>query len=224
MSSSMPTQQLDLIAQAKAAQAYANANLAALGLVAADLTPFTTKVTTADTAMAAYETAKTNSSAARAAKDTGLTDLEKEWRQLKRKVKANPNLTDAQREGVGIPLPSAATAQAMTASFTEPLVSVDNSSRLAHIIAFREASTPNSRARPKGVKGVEVWMQVLPKDAPPPRDSSAMRYMGIPSTSPYELDFAAEDAGKIAWYLLRWVDTAGKPGDWSDPGGAMIVG
>lgn len=224
MADTMPSKELDLIAQAKAAQAYANTNLAALGLVAADLTPFTTKVTGADTAMAAYQTARTNASAARAAKDTGLTDLEKEWRQLRRKARANPNLTDAQREGLGIPVPGNGLLKAVALAFSEPLVEVDNTTRLAHVISFREASTPRSKARPKGVKGAEVWLAVLPKDAAPPRDNSTLRYMGQPSSSPYDLKFAAEDAGKIAWYLLRWVDSSGTPGGWSEPAGAMIMG
>jgi hypothetical protein len=64
---------------------------------------------------------------------------------------------------------------------------------------------------------------VLAKDVAPPRDTAAMRFLGEPSRSPYELKYAAEDAGKIAWYLLRWVDTSGRPGGWSDPAEAMIM-
>ena len=113
---------------------------------------------------------------------------------------------------------------AVTATYTHPLVEVDNNARLKHVVRFREASTPSTKARPNGVKGADVWMVILARDVAAPRDNSAMRCVGQPSSSPHQQTYSADDAGKIAWYLVRWVSTTGEPGDWSDPAGKMIVG
>ena len=220
---STPNKELELIAKAKAAQAYANTNLAALGMVAADILPFTFGVTTADTAMNGYQSAKTNASSQRAGKDTSLVSLQKEWKRLKTKALTNPNLTDAQREGLGIPVTGKVKAMAVNTSHTMPLVQVDNSKRLAHIVSYCESTTPSTKARPKGVKGAEVWMAVLGKDVAPPRDVSGMKFVGEQASSPVQMKFAVEDAGKVAWYLLRWVDTLSQPGQWSEPTGSMIM-
>jgi hypothetical protein len=224
MADPMPKKELELITKAKAVQTYATANLAAIGLAAADLTPFTNRITAADTGMAGYQTAKTNTSVALAAKNTGMSDLQKEWRALRRKLNGNANLSNAQREGLGLPVAGqSGMAMAVALSFTRPLVNVVNSVRLKQVINFSEASTPASKARPRGVAGAEVWMVVLGKDVAPPRDTLTMKMLGQAAASPYEMTFTAEDAGKIAWYQLRWVDTASKPGGWSELAGAMIV-
>lgn len=227
MTKTIPSNQRELQAYAQTVLAYVNANLAALGLVAADTATLSANVTASGTALGAHDTAANSARSARAAKDVAVSATEKSLRQLLRKVKANPALSDPQREGLGIGVPDrAATLTAMATAipaFTRPVIAVDNSRKLVHELGFREQTTPDTRAKPDGVRGVQVWMCILPKDAPTPRDNQGMTFLAEPRKLSRTVEFALADAGKYAWYLARWTDLAGNPGDWSEPESRMIV-
>jgi hypothetical protein len=216
--------QRDLLVQVRDILAYATANTAAMGLAAADVTPANADYTTASTALANFDAARVSAKALRLAKDERQLLMVQSLRRLQLKAASNPALTAEQRQRMGLEV---ANSQLKTAvapvSYTVPLVTVDGTENLKHVLSFREASTPDSRKRPAGVMGVQVWMAVLPKDAPAPLDERAMKIIATVKTSPYEVALSADQAGLNAWYLLRWLDRTGKPGGWSDAMREMIV-
>ena len=230
MAEKIPYRERELQAFAQTVLAYANANLAGLGLVAADTATFGTQVAASGTAFGTYDTAVNAAKIARATKDTGLAATEKSLRLLLKKLQANPNLSDAQREGLGLggsggKAMTLLSASALSANpaFTRPSIAIETPRKLQQVLSFREETTPDTKAKPKGVRGVQIWMAILPKEAPAPRDNQAMRFLGEPRALKLAQDFVLDDAGKYAWYLARWTDLAGEVGQWSEPASRMIL-
>ncbi len=80
----------------------ANANLATLGLVAADLTPITTLQPTYTSNLNDVEAKKASIAAAVETKDTTKTNMIKNMRVVVNKIQANPNVTTALKAQLGI--------------------------------------------------------------------------------------------------------------------------
>ena len=83
----------------------------------------------------------------------------------------------------------------------------------------RDETTPNSKAKPAGVQGAEIWYFIGPT---PPSDPSQCSFAALDSATPYLLQHDPADAGKSCHYLLRWVNSRGEPGPWSETVTATI--
>jgi len=104
---------------------------------------------------------------------------------------------------------------------TRPVVTVDTSQRLQHTLHFFDETTPNSRAKPDGVKGAEIRRAVA--DAPV-NDPEQMDFLALDSATPYVAQYTAAEAGKTASYIIRWVNRRDEPGPWSQTVSATITG
>ena len=140
-------------------------------------------------------------------------------RPLVAQLQARPTVTDAQRQSLGITVRST-TRTAVSAPTTKPVATVDTSQRLQHTIAFVDELTPTSRAKPDGVSGCEIWVKV---DGPAPADPSECRYVATDTRTPYGAQYEGSEAGKIAYYMLRWVSTRGETGPWSQTVAATVT-
>lgn len=69
--------------------------------------------------------------------------------------------------------------------------------------------------------GAELWVKI---GDPAPTDPSELKFLGLDTQSPYVAHYSGEDAGKIAHYMLRWVNSKGEPGPWSQTVSATITG
>lgn len=222
---------------------YANANLAAIGLVAADLTPTTTAQSTWKTAYPAHITASAAALSARQAKDGARRGVEAAVRPLVRRLQASPAVSDAERASLGITVPDPG-GTPVGPPTTMPVVRVECGARLQHTIHFTDSATPTRKAKPAGVLGAEIWVNVLPIGQPTPGDPDTFRFVALDpgraaadivrhrnarsfarrnggvsrasTQTPYTLDFDAADGGKNAHYLLRWVNSTGQKGPWSE--------
>jgi len=67
----------------------------------------------------------------------------------------------------------------------------------------------------------EIWAKV---GAPAPTDASQLTYLGNASKSPQMEEYTGAQAGQMVWYWLRWVNTRGDKGPWSEPASATIAG
>lgn len=197
---------------------YANANLAALGLVAADMTPVTTAQGTFNTGFSGHIAAKNAAMAAKQTKDEARQALTAVVRPLVRRLQASPQVTDAERAALGINV--RATPGPIGPPTTAPLVSIECGNRLQHTLRFVDAATPTRRAKPPGVLGVEIWNKI---GTTPPVGEGDLRFVAVDTSQPYVLDFAAEDGGKTAYYWLRWVNPTGERGPWSEQAAATIA-
>lgn len=199
---------------------YANANLAALGLVAADITPVTTTQTAFNTAFNANIAAQNAAQNAAAAKDTARANSELAVRTLVRRIQAVPTVTNAQRNSLGISERGTARTP-VGAPTTRPILNVDTSQRLRHTVSFVDESTPTSKAKPDGTLGCEIWVKI---GGTPPTDMSELQFLGLDTRTPYTAEYGGADAGKTAHYMARWVSTRSAPGPWSETASATIGG
>ena len=79
--------------------------------------------------------------------------------------------------------------------------------------------TRTRKAKPAGAMGAEIWVKIGPT---PPVDPSELTFLAVDTRTPYTTDFDGADGGKQAHYMLRWVNTRGETGPWSETATATI--
>lgn len=199
--------------------AYATANAAALGLdPLVDIPPLTAAESTWDADFVALTTAQAAAQSARQAKDAARDAFEAVIRPLVARLQASPDVSDAERARLGITVPDRIPTPAEIPA-TRPVVSVDTRQRLQHTVSFADEATPTRKAKPKGVMGVELWVKI---GDPPPVDETQLTFLATDTRTPYVATYPGADANKVAHYMLRWVNTRGEKGPWSETASATI--
>lgn len=195
------------------------ANTSALGLTAADIAPVTDTANDWQTKYAANTTAQAAAQSARQAKDDSRSATEGVVRSLVGRLQSSNTVTDAQRQALSISVRSA-TRTPVGVPTSRPVAQVDISQRLRHTLSFMDELTPTSRAKPSGIIGCELWNKI---GGAPPVDPSEMTYLATDTRSPYVVEFDGADAGKTVYYMLRWVNSRGERGPWSQTVSATIT-
>ncbi len=134
------------------------------------------------------------------------------------RIQATPSVSDAQRETAGLPVRKTSRTPA-PAPTTAPVLTVDGSRRLEQVIAWRDAATPTSKARPAGVAGLELFIKV----GTAPAGIDDCRPLGMMTRSPNLEEFDPADGGKTAYYIGRWVNTTGEHGPTSEIASGTIA-
>lgn len=98
------------------------------------------------------------------------------------------------------------------APVTRPLALIDSSRSLCHTIHLVDEETPKHAGKPAGVTGVEIWVKTGNE---PPRGMQEMTILALDSGSMHEVCYAPSDAGRVAYYLLRWIGQDETKGPWS---------
>ncbi|HYF13860.1 MAG TPA: hypothetical protein VD971_02175 [Phycisphaerales bacterium] len=197
---------------------YANANLAALGLVAADMSPITSAQSTWATNFPAHVAAKQAAQAAKAAKDDARRAYVAVIRPLVRRLQASTQVSDAERASLGITVEQ--TPAPIGPPATAPVCSIECGARLQHTLRFVDETTPTRRAKPPGVLGVEIWHKV---GTTPPANEGELRFVAVDTNAPYVVSYDAADGGKTAYYWLRWISPSGERGPWGEQSQATIA-
>jgi hypothetical protein len=197
---------------------YANANLAALGLTAADLTPITTAQTAWNTAFAAHIAAKAAAQAAKQTKDENRAALTGNLRPLVRRLQASAVVSDAEKAALGITV--AQQPGPIGPPTTAPICSIECGARLQHTLRFVDEQTPTRKAKPAGVLGVEIWNHV---GNAPPTGEGDLRFVAVDTSAPFVLNYNSADGGKTAYYWMRWVSPTGERGPWGEQSQATIA-
>ncbi|MEC4050211.1 hypothetical protein OX284_012280 [Flavobacterium sp. SUN046] len=137
-----------------------------------------------------------------------------------RKVYADiPNSVLTNQDRITLNLLSRDTSRTPTAvPFTKPVVLVDTRNHLEHTISF--SNIDGSKKKPEGVRACQIWYKI----GSAPIDPSELTYMASDTASPYIHHFEGKDAGKNIYYWLRWENTRGEVGPWSDAIMATILG
>lgn len=200
--------------------AYMIANKVALGLSDAAVAALTAAQTAWAAAYSAHQTAQATATSKRQDKDDARAAFVALIRSDVGQIQKNPAVTDTQRAAMQITVPSGTHTPAPTPT-TRPVATVDTSQRLSHKIEFRDESTPTSRAKPDGVAYVELWLYI---GTTAPTGPEQMHLQGIDKSTPYLMEFASTDAGKTAFWALRWVNTRGEHGPWSATVSGTIPG
>jgi len=198
---------------------YVSTNATDLGLQASDVAPLTTAVTNWKTDYPAHTTAQSNAASAKVQKDKTRAAIEAIARPMIQGFQASTKITDTQRAAMGINIRSATRTRVAVPS-SRPVGTVDTSQRFEHTVRYRDESM-SSRGKPAGVASCEIWSKV---GGTPPKDLSEMTYLAASTRTPYQVQYTGAQAGQTVCYWLRWVNTRGEQGPWSEPVSATIPG
>lgn len=164
-------------------------------------------------------TAQEGARTARVAKDQAKADTLELLRSAIRRLQAAPNMTDEVRQQFGITVPAPGPTPPPVPS-TSPVGIIEFGERLQHVLKVVDSANPNARCKPEGVEGCEVWMKI---GGEAPSDPSQLMLAGIHKNHRFTRTFAGAQAGQQAWYWLRWINTRGQTGPWSEPVSATIA-
>ncbi|HLP82821.1 MAG TPA: hypothetical protein VK157_00590 [Phycisphaerales bacterium] len=57
----------------------------------------------------------------------------------------------------------------------------------------------------------------------PPAGPEALRFVAVDTSAPFVVSYTGSDAGKTAYYWLRWVSPTGERGPWGEQSQATIA-
>lgn len=186
---------------------------AALAKLATAKDDFKTKVADTKAKRIAYE-------ASLEAEKDARRDAVAEARSLAQQVQREPSITNADRAQLRLTVrDTEPTPPSAPDSF--PIVTVDTSKRLRHGLNWKDNKTPTSRARPEGVVYTELHSYV---GTTPPTDTSQFKMVETYTKNSATIEYTSADAGKTAYYNLRWVNSRKEKGPWSETVSATITG
>lgn len=163
--------------------------------------------------------AQAAATSAREAKDASRQSWQDTIRSLVQRLQASSTTTDAQRAALGITVPDRISTP-IGVPTSRPSARIENRGGLRHTVNFVDENTPTRTAKPAGVMGAEIWVYL---GDTPPTDSQQLHFLGLDTRTPYEAKFNPADAGKTAYYRLRWVNKRGEAGDWSAIASAVVM-
>lgn len=192
--------------------AFINANFAALGLTPEQNNALQAIFTLWRTDYPAQQSEEAVYKSLTQKKNTTRIDFEKIIRELVGLIQANKNVTNEQKAAMGITVRDE-TRTPSAVPTTRPIATIDNKDRLQQTVHFYDETTPKSKAKPEGVLGCELKLKV---GGAPPTGPSETTYVATDTKTPYIYHFLEADAGKTAHWMLRWVNTRGEFGPWSE--------
>ncbi|HEX8465236.1 MAG TPA: hypothetical protein VF627_11520 [Abditibacterium sp.] len=193
-------------------------NAGAAGVSAPQVTDLTAKFQSWVAARADFNAAKTAYDAAATAKVEARDALTSTIRALVGQMQKFAGMTDELRRKFRITIAKERGVIAAPDSF--PTLTVHNMSRLRHEIEFRDSLTPDSKAKPDGVLGCQLFLQI---GGEAPVDGAAMQFLALDTKIPYTHDNPASDLGKPVHYCARWQNAKGETGPWGPIASATVV-
>ena len=125
-------------------------------------------------------------------------------------LRFNPLVTDGDRENTGLPVyKTTHTAAPVPIEF--PLIYVRSKGPGVIVIYFRDSVT-KKRAKPFGIHGAEMVWEVLDHYT---IDWKELKHSVYSTKTPITLYFDGKERGKTIYLSMRWVNTRGKTGPWS---------
>lgn len=208
----------ELLAQGRAYEAKLYADGASLNFGTAEADAVKGFNNSFEAALDAWDAIQIEEAGISQSKTDGRKALLGELRRQRNVAYADTSVSDGALATAGIP-PRDKVKTDSSAPTTAPMGWVDYG-KLKHVIHFRDSATPDKKAKPKGMKGCDIYRCV----GTVPTSENDYRYVANDSDSPYTIYYDMADAGKKVYYLLRWVSNSGEVGEWSETIEATING
>jgi hypothetical protein len=136
---------------------------------------------------------------------------------IKAYITYNLAVTDKEREDMGLPVHDTKPSPA-PAITSRPGLEVRFPEIQKHLLVVQDSEL-KSHAKPAHVAGFEIWRKV--GDPAPVKESDWQLVVQAPH-SPYELTYSDELSTVRVYYRVRWINTRGVPGPWSETVSAVI--
>jgi hypothetical protein len=149
-------------------------------------------------------------------KNAARKKYEKLLRLLVRNIKASTRISDEERRAMGIAIPLSGKLTPKPTTCLD--VDIDTSILRCLTVHFRDQGSER-RAKPKGIHGCEIRWAIL--NAPPVSIDNLL-HTALATRSPYMLEFSESQRGQVVWFCLRWENTRGEKGPWSEIVSAII--
>jgi hypothetical protein len=144
--------------------------------------------------------------------------LEKLLRKLVKNLQSSVTITPEELRDMGIVVPSSSRTPAPVAT-TYPDYEIDTSTLRRLILQFYDQGQKKSRAKPPGQHGAEILWVV---SEVPVVDMTELTHSMFDTHTPFILDFQGHERGKTVYFCLRWENTRGEKGPWSEIKSAII--
>jgi hypothetical protein len=218
----IPRPDADFSAWASNYDTAVNAWWSAMGLDPSDLDALKQAMLAWEAAYPAHVRAQAAAESARAAKDAARAALERQIRPVTNFIQSFGKTSNADRATIGITVRDTSKTPSPTPT-TRPLVTAAAGGRLTHELRLVDEGSPTRRGKPPGVSGAEVWVKLIDAGSPVPTDPAALSFLTLTTRPTLRTDFRAADGGKTAVYMLRWVNTRGEKGPWSEVTTATVA-
>jgi hypothetical protein len=136
---------------------------------------------------------------------------EKLLRVLVQMLESNPLVSDDDRRAMGIAIRKTGRTPVKPPT-TYPEFIIDTSIIRCLIILFWNLGS-KSKAKPPGIHGAEICWAILDH---PPLSVDELIHSSFDTRSPFKLTFDESDRGKTVYFCLRWENTRGEKGPWSE--------
>jgi hypothetical protein len=176
-----------------------------------DVNELSTLITAFEQKLTLTEDPSTRTKVTVQAKNDARKDVETKTRiVLKAYVTYNPLVTNADREAMGLPVhKTTRTRVAVILSVPEAEVKLPSEGVVE--ISFSDSET-KGKAKPKGAQGVEVCHAILDST---PKDWKQLVHSAFATRTPLRMTFDGTERGKTLYLALRWENTRGEKGPWS---------
>ena len=214
----MPRKEADFYTWVTVFFTYLITNCSRFGIASALLSPL---LSLRDDFFAKYLVAQTPSTRTKTtvlAKNNALKALKDALRVFIREYLTNNHLvTDLDRDNLGLPIHKT-DRKPVPVPTTYPFFVID-SSMIRMLIIFFYATASRALAKPFGVHGAEIRWMVSDTPVINPEE---LIHSSFDTRSPLRLEFHGDDRGKTVWFCLRWENTRGEKGPWSEIVSAVI--
>ena len=197
-----------------------NPNLAAWGIPTADFSRLVSYQTIWRVTWLKAKNKDTRSRADVQAKKDARKEYQPRLRKfVKQWIAFNGKVTDADREGLGLKVKDTEPTP-MPVPDRAPDVTIDTIRHLVHKLRLTDPENPHTQAKPKGVSHIQV-LRCFSEDVP--TSVKQYRLVGDATRFIYRVNFVEADEGKMVWYIVRYVNTRGLPGPWSNEISATVA-
>lgn len=162
-----------------------------------------------------------------AEKDAARNQAVATFRTYAMQIKRNLGIPDAWKLELGIHLDDRSMTP-IPAPTTAPILHVVSAQSGMHTLRYADSQTPSSRAKAPGSIALELVVAVGDEATSDVHEAIGA---GLFTQQPFQIEYEAENAGKVATYFGRWVTRRGLTGPWSLPvsmtiafGGRVKVG
>jgi hypothetical protein len=123
----------------------------------------------------------------------------------------NALVTDGDLRSMGLPVYDRTPTEAKVPD-TRPELEVMFPQIMQHSLKVRDSESKGS-GKPPHVMGYEIWRRIGGETNPTYDD---MQFVGLATRSPHVLVYTSVERKQTIWYALRWVNTRGEVGPWSE--------